>query len=500
MPRSPAQIASILLGALLFTGCGSIPTGIQQDANGRYTVSTVPKVEGRYQRVNADTVRIQPFFVYKIYDEDSQNFYVKNYEPVAQPLAVTRMQHPIAPMTPLAQSKRIEFAETDAGLPQRGQWRESFAIADMNGDGRADIVLSPARKTLTPPVVFVGAADGRFSRWTATTFPKLPYDYGAVAVADYNGDGRLDIAIASHLVGIAVLLGDGKGGFSPFNEGLPAMKSGERSVLSFSSKAIRAVDWDGDGRIDLVVQQEAGGGKPLTTKPDHLAVFLNRGDRWQLLDAGTGEGIPGDRVGIADLDGDGRPDAVLGSALRGDKRLLRFNRGATTEVGELSALPDGAFIETIAAGDVSGDGRADILVSITAWDGAQWISGIDMLIREGGGRYAQRPLWREATPDTVSALLIVDLDGDGRPDVVALRKNGGLMSFVADGQGSFTADTTMPAPPWRTGCTGVDIQPIVIGSRRMLVASFSGEPSALDIPPRCRNEGGLALIAVTPAR
>ena len=501
MRRYPGPFAALLLSLLLMmmAGCASIPTGIQQDANGRYTVTAVVKVEGRYQRVNADTVRILPHSVYRLHSEDAQNFYVKNYLPVEQPPAVARMQNPVRAMQPLPVTARVSFSETDSGLPQRGQWREAFAIADMNGDGRPDIVTSPARRTLTPPVIFLNDGDGRFRRWTTTTFPKLPYDYGAVAVTDFNGDGHADIAIASHLVGIAVVVGDGKGGFTAFNDGLPAMRAGERTNVSFASRALRAVDWDGDGRMDLAIQQEAGGGNPLTTKPDNFVVFLNRGDRWQLLDAGTGEAIPGDRIAIADLDGDGRPDAVLASAVRGDKRLVRMNRGAAIDVVELSGLPDGAFIETIAAGDLNGDRRPDILVSLTSWDGAQWIAGLDALINDGG-RYIQSPLWRDASRDAISALAIVDLDGDGRGDVVALRKNGGLMSFVADGNGFFTQDSAMPVPAWRTGCIGVDIQPIAVGPRRMLVASFAGEPSAMEVPPRCRNEGGIAVIAVTPPR
>jgi hypothetical protein len=150
-----------------------------------------------------------------------------------------------------AQSWR--FVPFGAGLPASGQWREGFRIADLNRDGHPDIVHGPPRKQPGPPVIFLGDGKGAWTRWRDAHFPELPYDYGDIEVADFNRDGNLDLAVAVHYRGILVLQGDGQGGFSDASRGLGFDASG---ASGFSSRAIRAVDWNGDGLPDLVAVWE----------------------------------------------------------------------------------------------------------------------------------------------------------------------------------------------------------------------------------------------------
>src|SRR4051794_31137152 len=86
--------------------------------------------------------------------------------------------------------------ELSEGLPHKGQWRHGFALADMNGDGRADIGFGPARKGTRSPAIFLGEPQA-WKLWREAEYPSAAYDYGAAASADFDGDGHADLALAT---------------------------------------------------------------------------------------------------------------------------------------------------------------------------------------------------------------------------------------------------------------------------------------------------------------
>jgi hypothetical protein len=105
-------------------------------------------------------------------------------------------------------------------------------------------------------VIFLGDGKGSWLRWREAKFPSLAYDYGDVQAGDFNGDGHPDLALAVHLRGLIALLGDGKGGFRNASEGLDFALGGR---TPFSSTALRIVDWNGDGRPDILAFGEGPG-------------------------------------------------------------------------------------------------------------------------------------------------------------------------------------------------------------------------------------------------
>ena len=119
---------------------------------------------------------------------------------------------PAAESLPSA-SARLRWTAAGAGLPTSGQWREGLVLADLTGDGRLDIAASGARKTLRPPAIFT--FDGK--SWTLAkgiTFEPRPFDYGDLALGDFNGDGKLDAALGVHLRGLMAFRRDENGGFA----------------------------------------------------------------------------------------------------------------------------------------------------------------------------------------------------------------------------------------------------------------------------------------------
>jgi hypothetical protein len=171
-------------------------------------------------------------------------------------------------------------------------------------------------------------------------------------VGDVNGDGNKDIAVAS-LIGmrnLIVWLGDGKGGFKPFNVGLPQGKI-------YLSVALG--DIDRDGRDDLVVSMTGIGIRAFKG----LKVFLSGPDAFEEMS----EGLPSEEVftsvRVCDMNGDGSVEIVAATGQGGLKIFSR--QGSAWHEVSASGLPKkGLFrIYNIYCIDLNGDGRKDIALN-----------------------------------------------------------------------------------------------------------------------------------------
>ena len=325
------------------------------DEQGRqYYLEEIPKAEGWYRWLNEEKTKVQVqygmTFDVASYDEDS--FQVKIYKvddttPPATPAAPGPQELEKVAATyrnPTGTVDRLALQPFGKGLPDRGQWRNGFKIADMNGDGNPDIVHGPARKSLGGPVIFLGDGKGTWKRWSGVRFPPLAYDYGDVAVADFNGDGRLDLALAVHLRGLLAMVSDGNGGFQEWGKGLEFEVPGQGgNAGAFSSRTLEAADWNGDGRPDLISIGEGprmagnlspgAGGRVVAGSAYGALVYLNQGDgTWVRKDelSNTSK-LFGEDLAVADFTNDGKLDMILGSSVFGETDILRI--GGTDAVG-----------------------------------------------------------------------------------------------------------------------------------------------------------------------
>ncbi len=238
------------------------------------------------------------------------------------------------------------------------------AVADVNGDGLPDVFISGSGGQAGE--LWLGQADGKFVRAASQPWADDTECAGAGAVfLDVNGDGHADLFVVNggveHDAGDAHLndclyLNDGHGNFSRAPAGtIPA--DGE------SAAAVAAADFDGDGKVDLFV-----GGRVVPGKyPETPRSFLYRNVGGKFVDV-TDKLAPGLRhVGMvtaaafADIDGDGRPDLVL--TLEWGAVTYFHNTGHGFEDFTAKAGLAGltGWWSSLALVDVNGDGRLDIV-------------------------------------------------------------------------------------------------------------------------------------------
>jgi len=353
----------------------------------------------------------------------------------------------------LPNSRRFAIEAIASGLPAAGQWRDGFDLADMNGDGHLDLLHGPARKGDGRPVIFLGDGAGRFEAWQTAHFPSLPYDYGDAKAADFNGDGRMDIALAAHLRGLTVLVSEGDGHYAPWDTGIglraPGQFPGEQS---FSSRSLAIADWDQDGQPDLLAVNE-GPSRFAGTGPDSeaLALFFNRGGYWDRARPQQPLHGFGNALAVGDVDGDGQVDALIGSRMAGSRLLLQIGSRSGFRSSALASLPDHATIDAVALADVDGDHRDEAMVGTLSGSSAGYCAALQVITMPVTAPASSQLLWREHSTDPVSLIQTGDLDGDGNLDLVAIRDKGTIMLFAGSASG-FSRDLVFPTPGTLQGC------------------------------------------------
>ena len=394
--------------------------------------------------------------------------------------------------TGLPSSSRFTAVPYQSGLPRQAQWRDGFDLADMNGDGHLDLLHGPPRKGRALPFIFLGDGKGGFGLWNETHFPPLPYDYGDIKAADFNGDGRLDIALTSHLRGLVTLINEGGGHYAPWGEGLGLQPPGKfPDKPLFTSRSIAITDWNSDGKPDLLALNEgpsrfvaaAGGGEA-------LAIFLNRGGYWQRMATTQPLSAFGDALAVGDIDADGHLDALIGTQVSGARTLLQIGDADSYRAEELRSLPPQAAVTAVALQDIDRDGRADVFNGLRMTTGEGYCSALQR-VRMGQDGETAELLWQAASADAPSAIAIADIDQDGAADLAVLRRDGAILLFAGTAHG-FVQDVQIVAPPDMNGCQGFDARLVDVDEDQTpeLIVSYAGDDLG-DGSHNCPSGGGI---------
>ena len=305
----------------------------------------------------------------------------------------------------------------------------SIAVADFNGDGKLDwVAVSNQTKNV---VVALGRGDGTFL--ASRNFPTGNTPTWA-AVADFNNDGNPDLVVPNTGDGNAiVLLGNGDGTFRT------------ASTLS-TSRTMNPVyvvtgDFNNDGNPDIIELNSPGGfADPCYgTQFSCLTVFLGKGDgTFQTPTViGTGTGSVG-LIVAGDFNGDGRLDlaAMANSTGPNPEVLILLGNGDGT-FRALPPLPTGGQgIAWAAAGDVNKDGKLDLVVS-------DYYAGHVLIFPGKGDGTFQAPLTLTANLG-VAGIALGDFNGDGNPDLVVSNEPRGYAEiWLGNGNGTFNSPTTI---------------------------------------------------------
>jgi FG-GAP-like repeat len=338
----------------------------------------------------------------------------------------------------------LDFVRMDAGLPRGGGWERSFDIADMNGDGRPDLVLPPRRIGDGKPSIYLQQKDGTWKKWEEVKWPSgIRLDYGTVRVADFNGDGHPDIAIASHFLPAYVLYGDGKGDFTKA-EKLPVLNS------DVTAQALTVADFNGDGRPDLALEAEIdvqmGFGRRFKT--GLVNVLLNLPTGWKALGDDFPTEIFGYGLTTADFTHDGLPDLALTSRQQGVRDIVFQNVNKGEKWNDLAAdqMPFNSFVFSVAAGALDASPIPDLLAcyqQLDPWEPETPTQACTIYrFHDDAGKPLAVPrtellLKREALYDNYLAVAIGDVDGDGRNDIAVVTTKGKLQLFLQFPDGHF---------------------------------------------------------------
>jgi hypothetical protein len=276
---------------------------------------------------------------------------------------------------------------------------QGVALADLTGDGNLDLIVADAGTSSIS--VFLGKGDGTFE--PPVTYPSAGDYTDAVAVGDVNGDGKLDVVAFDALSDdVSVFLGNGDGTLNK-----PVAYTADMPGIDAFSNDILLADFSGDGKLDVAVSDPTGG----------VAILPGNGDGT----FGTPVQIPFNvpegayvwGIAAADLTGNGKTDLVATSQSTFSVFVF-LNQGdykfQASSIG-LPALGDALFYaRNVAIGDFNGDGIPDLVVGS---EGSQ----VYVLIGNGNGTF-QTPVAFDAGPAPAN-LAIADFDGDGIDEIAA---------------------------------------------------------------------------------
>lgn len=267
----------------------------------------------------------------------------------------------------------------------------------------------------SPALAVIGPCTPGFSQPTGSPINVADAPVAVVA-SDFDGDSRLDLAVAHGTSSTAlILLGNGSGGFTQEGLAVPA---------GIGPSAMVAGDFNGDGRPDLAVAGFVSNDVTILLRHP-LGGFLQEG-------AGIPIGDDPAALAVGDFNGDGRSDLAVGNSFTDSVTIHVRNLANTgfTQVGAPIGLVGHAA--SVAVGHFNTDANVDLAVALST------SSTIAILLGNGNGTFVQAPLSPIAVPSLPVSVVAASFNGDGFTDLAVASSGADSVSILlGNGSGSF---------------------------------------------------------------
>ena len=325
----------------------------------------------------------------------------------------------------------------------------AVAVGDFNGDGKADLAVANTGSGNIS--VLTGIGDGTFK-------PNVNYSAGSgpnsIAVGDFNGDGKQDLAVANSGGNVSVLLGNGDGTFQP------AVNHGAGS----GADSVAIGDFNGDGNADIAVANSGG----------NVSVLLGNGDGTFQSAMNFAAGTTPESIAVGDFNNDGKADLAVANEGSTNVSVLLGNGDGTFR----AAVNYGAGWQpqSIVVGDFNGDGNPDIATGNYQYD-------VSVLLGKGDGTF--QPAVSYLIEGYGNFVALGDFNGDGKPDLaVSNIAANSVTVLLGKGDGTFF-------PPETNYSAGA-------APRSIAVADLSGNGQA-DLVTANPGENGVRVLLAAAA-